>query len=215
MHEPTPIDHPLALGQPARRRRVWRRLAAGSVVTVLLAVALYAATRPIGSQAPTPPSAGATAIGGLEGAAVGAAAPDFVRLGSQEPLLFDLDGQPVRLADFAGRPLWIVFWATWCVPCQEEATDILAAYHAHQGDDLAVLAIDIQEPVAAVREFVRSHALDYTVALDPTATVRALFGGIGLPAHVFLDRRGVIRDRYLGQLTAPLMEQRLASILAP
>ena len=129
---------------------------------------------------------------------------------SADPLLVDLDGRPIRLADFAGRPLWIVFWATWCTPCQQEATDILAAFHAHRDDGLAVLAIDIQEPAAAVRAYVSGHDLDYTIGLDPTAAVRALYGGWGLPAHVFLDADGVIRDRYIGQLTAALMEQHLA-----
>ncbi len=216
MHDSGPLDPSLGQAPPVRARRLWRRVAAGSIVIVLVGVAAFVATRPLGSASSSPSPGPATAIGSIvEGVAVGQAPADFILPGSQEPLLVDLDGRPVRLADFAGRPLWIVFWATWCVPCQEEATDILAAFHAHRADGLAVLAIDIQEPTDTVRAYVQGHGLDYTVALDPTATVRARFGGVGLPAHVFLDRRGVIRDRYLGQMTAALMEQQLASIMAP
>jgi cytochrome c biogenesis protein CcmG/thiol:disulfide interchange protein DsbE len=214
MHDSKQLDPSLGQARRARTRPFRRRVAAGCIAIVLVGVAAFVATRPMGSASSAPPGR-ANAIGSVEeGVAVGQAPADFIRPGSQEPLLMDLDGRPVTLADFAGRPLWIVFWATWCVPCQEEATDILAAYHAHRPDGLAVLAIDIQEPTATVRAYVQGHDLDYTVALDPTATVRAQFGGVGLPAHVFLDRRGVIRDRYLGQLTAALMEQHLASIMA-
>jgi cytochrome c biogenesis protein CcmG/thiol:disulfide interchange protein DsbE len=147
------------------------------------------------------------------GPKVGQSAPDFVSADTQKPLLVGLDGNPIRLDDFAGKPLWIVFWATWCSPCQQEASDIRAAYHAHRADDLAVLAIDVQEPAAAARAFATSHDLDYAIGLDSTAAVKSLFGGWGLPAHFFLDDTGVIRDRYLGQLTAELMEQHLKSII--
>lgn len=186
---------------------------------MLVGAAAYAATLPLGGGSIVPPAAdaGLSAIGSaVEGVGIGQSAPDFLAGDSPaEPILADLDGKPLRLGDFAGRPLWIVFWATWCTPCQQEASDIRAAYHAHQADDLVVLAIDVQEPAAAVRAYALSHGLDYPIGLDPTAAVMTLYGGRGLPAHFFLDGRGVIRDRYAGQLTGELMEQHLLSIIGP
>jgi peroxiredoxin len=125
----------------------------------------------------------------------------------------DLSGRAIRIADFAGRPLWIVFWATWCTPCQQEAGDIRDLYQAHRSDDLAVLGVDVQEPTTAVREFVRSNGLDYAIGLDATAAVKDLYGQWVLPVHFFVDGHGVIRDRYLGQMTRELMEQHLRSIV--
>jgi peroxiredoxin len=149
-----------------------------------------------------------------EGVRIGASAPDFVGgEGGQEALLTAFDGRGIRLHDLAGKPLWIVFWATWCIPCQQEAGGIRAAYDAHRGEGLAVLAIDIQEPAAAVHEYAIAHDLDYAIGLDSTAAVKALYGGWGLPSHFFLDRNGVIRDRYLGQLTDELMERHLQTII--
>jgi cytochrome c biogenesis protein CcmG/thiol:disulfide interchange protein DsbE len=195
---------------------VAKRLAAGLGVMVLIGGAIYISTLPLGgpiaSRAPNP---SLNAMGSAaEGVGIGQSAPDFVGADdARKPLLVDLDGNPIRLIDFGGRPLWIIFWATWCTPCQQEASDIRALYHAHRDDDLAVLAIDIQEPAAAVRDYALSHGLDYPIGLDPTAAVRALYGGWGLPSHFFLDGNGVIRDRYLGQLTRELMEQHLGAIL--
>ena len=200
---------------PSARRRV-RRLSAGLGVVVLIAAAAYVSTRPLGGSPTTSlPEPGASTSRAGQGVAIGRSAPDFVRPSDQEPLLLDLEGGPIRLGDFAGRPLWIVFWATWCTPCQQEASDIRASYHAHRADDLEVLAIDVQEPAVAVREYTLSHDLDYAIGLDPTAGVKALYGSLGLPSHFFLDGEGVIRDRYIGQLTADLMEQHLQSIVAP
>ena len=185
---------------------------------VLVGALAYISTRPLGgsSTAPQIGSFGSPVVGGAAvGPGIGQRAPDFVSSDARKPLLVNLDGAPIRLGDFAGKPLWIVFWATWCIPCQEEASDIRAAYRAHRGEDLAVLAIDVQEPAAAVRAFALSHDLDYAIGLDPTAAVKTLYGGWGLPSHFFLGTDGVIRDRYLGQMTADLMEQHLRAILPP
>jgi cytochrome c biogenesis protein CcmG/thiol:disulfide interchange protein DsbE len=194
-----------------------RRVAVAVGLAAVFVAAVYLSTLRLGS-APTASRAGDASAGAIgtvmEGAGIGQSAPDFVAAeGEHQLLLDDLDGKPIRLRDFAGKPLWIVFWATWCTPCQEEASDIRASFRAHRDDDLAVLAVDIQEPAAAVREFALSHDLDYRIGLDATAGVRALYGGLGLPAHFFLDGNGVIRDRYFGQMTRELMEQHLRAII--
>jgi peroxiredoxin len=205
-----PVDQP-----HARRSARWFLGALGLVV--LIGSAAYVSTLPLGGPAAASRSADATfyALGtAVEGVGIGQAAPDFVTGDDHKPLLMDLDGKPIRLADFAGKPLWIVFWATWCIPCQEEVSDIRASYHAHADDGLDVLAIDIQEPTVAVREYALSHDIDYTIGLDSTGAVKDLYGAWGLPSHLFLDGHGVIRDRYLGQLTRELMEEHLIAIIA-
>jgi cytochrome c biogenesis protein CcmG, thiol:disulfide interchange protein DsbE len=202
-----PSDHrkPRA---PARRRA--RRFVVLLGVIVLIGAAAVVSNLGLGGAPNASP--GTSGVGADTG--IGQAAPDFVGAGGNgASLLMSLDGKPIRLGDFAGKPLWIVFWATWCTPCQQEASAIRNAYHAHRDDNLAVLAIDIQEPAAAVREYALSHDLDYAIGLDPSAAVKAMYGSLGLPSHYFLDGEGVIRDRYIGQLTADLMERHLQSIV--
>jgi cytochrome c biogenesis protein CcmG, thiol:disulfide interchange protein DsbE len=197
-------------------RPMARRILMGMGLIVMIGVAVYASTLRLGGARTESgsPSGSFYAVGTqVEGVAIGQSAPDFVDADHLAPLLVDLDGSPIRLDDFAGKPVWIVFWATWCIPCQQEASDIRAAYHAHLVDNLAVLAIDIQEPAAAVRDYARRHDLDYAIGLDPTAAVMALYGAWGLPSHFFLDSHGVIRERYFGQMTAEMMEQRLRAII--
>lgn len=214
MQGPTTTDQSEATRCRPRTRTTRRRAAVALGLVALIGIAAYVSTRPLGGgSASNALNADVPAVAAQQGLAIGQAAPDFVRAGDGEPLLVDLDGNPVHLGDFAGKPLWIVFWATWCTPCQEEAGDIGAAFHAHGSDDLQVLAIDIQEPAAAVRAYARRHELDYAIGLDPTGAVKALYGNLGLPSHIFLDGDGVIRDRYLGQLTADLMERHLRSII--
>ncbi|MBI2782251.1 MAG: TlpA family protein disulfide reductase [Chloroflexi bacterium] len=146
---------------------------------------------------------------------VGQFAPDFVGTSNGKQVrLTDVDGRPVRIEDFRGRPLWINFWATWCPPCQQETPDLRAAYEAHKAEGLVLLAIDIQEPIATVRDFYAKYALTYDIGLDPTGAVLATYNVFGLPTHYFVDRSGVIRDRYFGPLTRKQMDEKVALITA-
>lgn len=214
--EPPTGDPPDPAHRQASAHRWTRRFGAVLGLLAVLAAAAYLSTLPLGDPPTSMPTLDPDhAIGHVaRGVGIGEAAPDFMAADGTGSLLVDLDGNPIRLQDFAGRPLWIVFWATWCTPCQQEAPDIRDLYHAHRDDDLAVLAIDIQEPAAAVREYAIGQDLDYAIGLDPRAAVRDLYGGWGLPSHLFLDGDGTIRDRYLGQMTRALMEEHLRTIIA-
>jgi thiol-disulfide isomerase/thioredoxin len=146
-----------------------------------------------------------------DGLGLGQPAPELRSPDGQTNLLTGLDGRPILLADYRGRYVWIVFWATWCIPCQQEAPAIRAAALGH-ADDLTVVAIDEREPAAAAREFARVHDLDYPIGLDSTGAVMALFRASALPSHFFLDRTGLLVSRYAGQLTAEQMDAQLRGL---
>jgi peroxiredoxin len=198
-------------------RRSSRRVAVWICLVLAICAAAWVSTMRLGGGPSVLPAAGSlSAVGGTGvGPGIGQSAPDFVGADAQTALLSGLDGKPIRLADFAGKPLWIVFWATWCAPCEQEAVDIRSAYDGHRAQGLTVLAIDVQEPAVAAQAFALRHQLDYAIGLDSGAAVKALYGGWGLPSHFFVGADGVIKDRYLGQMTAELMEQHLLAILPP
>jgi cytochrome c biogenesis protein CcmG/thiol:disulfide interchange protein DsbE len=202
----------MTAGPPRDQRSSRSSVLVAALPAVALAILTFVGTRPLGSQVPIDGAAGPSGARAI-GIAVGDRAPDFTRPDGS-PALFGLDQRPVRLADFAGKPLWIVFWATWCTPCYEEAPEIEAATRAHAASGLQVLAIAVQDPATSVRDFTNRFGLQYAVALDTTAAVRDRYGGWGLPIHFFVDGTGTIRDRYIGQLSAQGMEEHLRSILS-
>ncbi len=185
------------------------------VVVGAAALLLVALTQPFGSQAPANalprPGADFYVIGSeTTGLEIGQKAPDFV--GADGSRLRDLDGRTVALEDLRGSPVWVFFWATWCPPCQQETPDIQRAWEDHRDDGLVVLAIDVQEPGEVVAEYGRTYGLTYRIGLDPTAAVMGTYRVFGLPTHYFIDRDGVIRDRYFGPLTREQMDQRIEVI---
>jgi cytochrome c biogenesis protein CcmG/thiol:disulfide interchange protein DsbE len=186
------------------------RLLVGLGTAVALAGLLYLSTLPLGGHAR--PSF--YAIGSAEpGMQVGQIAPGSAQAPDSPLALTDLDGAPMELARFVGRPMWIIFWKTACEPCEVEARDVAAAYAAHRSDRLVVLGIDVWDPAEEIRGYVKSHALTFPIAVDTTSTVMDAYGVWGAPTHYFIDSTGIIEDRYFGPMTRDLIEESLHRII--
>lgn len=114
-------------------------------------------------------------------------------------------GAPLPMRRFAGKPLLLNFWATWCPPCVEELPllDRFAQEHAAKGWQVLGLAADQEAPV---RAFLQRLPLRFPVALAGFAGIelsRQLGNtGGGLPFTVALDEGGRVLHRKIGQLSA-------------
>ena len=110
-----------------------------------------------------------------------------------------LDGQgTVSLAEFRGRPLLVNFWASWCVPCEEEAPALQGAWEEHRGDGLVVVGINFDDLRADARAFVRKHGATYPNAVDRDKKAVAAYGLLAVPESFFVDRQGRIVGRIRG-----------------
>ncbi len=149
----------------------------------------------------------------VPGIQVGQVAPGTARAGSGPLDLTDLEGAPVDLADLEGRPIWVIFWKTACEPCETEAPEVAAAYAAHRADGLVVIGIDVWDSAAVVQDYAESHPLDYPIAVATSSAAMDAYGVWGAPTHYFIDRAGIIRDRYFGPLTRALIDESLGRII--
>lgn len=109
-----------------------------------------------------------------------------------------LEGQPRTLADFAGRPLIVNLWASWCAPCLDEmpALDALARELAPQG--WAFIALNHGEMPERVRRFAQELGLAGPVLLDREQATLPAWGGRSLPATFIFDAQGRPRRRAQG-----------------
>jgi cytochrome c biogenesis protein CcmG/thiol:disulfide interchange protein DsbE len=132
----------------------------------------------------TAAAGGATTIGRPR-TQVGNPAPDF-----QLP---KIDGATVSLADLRGKPAVIVFWASWCSSCKEEAPRINALAAQYERKGVRVLGINVKDSPAGAEVGVKEFGIRYPVARDPDASVARAYGVRGTPTVIFLDRKGVVR----------------------
>ncbi len=139
------------------------------------------------------------------GGRIGSPAPDFT--------LTDLDGAPVRLADLAGRPVIVNFWASWCGPCVREFPLLDAAAKAHVADGLAVVGIVYEDTAADARQFVNQRGAAWPALLDPGSAVARAYGIYGPPETFFIGRDGRVAGRQIGELSGADLTRQLATIL--
>jgi thiol-disulfide isomerase/thioredoxin len=109
------------------------------------------------------------------------------------------DGTRQSLSAYAGRPVLLNFWATWCVPCVAEMPE-LDRLAAAAGPRLAVLPVSADRggiPVA--QRFLRGHGLSHLPALaDPESEAVHALGLAGFPTTLLLDARLRLRARLEG-----------------
>ena len=118
----------------------------------------------------------------------------------------DLDDRRMTLSDLRGRPVVINFWATWCTSCAVEMPILEQQRMAHKEDDLAIVAVNVGESTRDAREFIESLELfDFVLAMDPDLTISDAYSVRGMPHSLFIDREGLIRAEYRGQLDEETM----------
>ena len=111
-------------------------------------------------------------------------------------------GRQVSLAAYAGRPVIVNFFASWCVPCQHE-TPLLAGFFAAHHGQIQVIGIDSNDTTAIALKFVRAEHVGYPVAADPfPAKTATSYGVLALPQTFFLNGRHQIVRHIAGQVTA-------------
>lgn len=136
---------------------------------------------------------------------VGVAPPEFSAT--------TVTGEAFRLADLAGRPIWLTFGATWCSQCRAEAPDLQATWKRYAPAGLAVVSIWIEEGDADVRDYAARVGLDFTMIADPSTALASRYRIYGLPTHFFISPDGTIQEIRLGGLRAEEMDRLARSIL--
>jgi len=110
-------------------------------------------------------------------------------------------GSRVTLASYAGQPVIINFFASWCSPCQRE-TPLLAKFYLSNHGRVRVLGIDSNDQTALALQFARKTGVRYPVGFDPyPAATTISYRVLALPQTFFLNAQHRIVLHVVGALT--------------
>ena len=133
---------------------------------------------------------------------VGREAPDIT--------IAALDGRVESLASYRGTPLVVNFWASWCVPCRQEAPVLNAAAAKYRGR-IQFVGVDIQDSDSAARSYQAEVQSPYPVG--PASRGSYLEWGVTAPPETFfINRQGVVISRILGPVDARRLDVYLSQL---
>ena len=162
---------------------------------MLKSVTLYTALLLTANAAAAEPALEALRQGDMKELAVHEAARDV-----PGTVLVDLDGTELTLADFAGEPVVLNLWATWCGPCREEMPS-LDRLQAQMGDRIEVVTVATgRQSADGIRRFFDQVGAENLPTLtDPKGALAEGLAVTGLPATILLDAEG----REVARLSGP------------
>ncbi len=129
--------------------------------------------------------------------------------------LSGLSGGHVSAPWKSGHGAVLIFFASWCGPCQKEMPEVAKYVRHHNEGSIRVIGIDAQDQLGAAQRFVAKSGVTFPVAFDPHSAVAAgLFNFVTLPETAFVNARGVVKQVYFGAIPKDQLAKGLAALRA-
>ena len=124
-----------------------------------------------------------------------------------------VNGKNESLTDYRDKVVLVNNWATWCPPCKAEIPTLEAYYKAHAINGFMIVGIEAGESQADVSKFVQEHEMTYPVWFDLKTAALDAFKNQNLPSSYVIDRKGVIRLAWVGEISQAMLEKYVTPLL--
>ena len=122
-------------------------------------------------------------------------------------------GGSASIADFRGQWVLMNVWASWCIPCEDEAPDLVAFQREHAGDDFTILGVNTQDGTDDALEFVREFELNYPSIRDGSGDYADELGATGVPESILIDPEGNVAYSRPGQIDRELLDTQVLPLI--
>ncbi len=134
---------------------------------------------------------------------IDAFAPDFI--------LESISGEWIQLSELRGKVVIIIFWATWCGPCRVEMPAFQSRYESFS-KELVVLAINEQDTLEDIREFMEELGLSFYALIDVDGSAHRDYVVRGFPTTFLVDAEGILQIQHIGVMTENQLDDYLAEV---
>ena len=109
------------------------------------------------------------------------------------------DGRRISLSDYVGKghPVVMDVWASWCVPCRKEISNLHKLYQQYHKDGLEIVGVFIKDSPENLRKMVKDEQIDWPQIMDEAGDILKLYGAVQIPQIILFDAEGTIVRRNL------------------
>jgi cytochrome c biogenesis protein CcmG, thiol:disulfide interchange protein DsbE len=149
-----------------------------------------------------------------EGGDLAAAANRGDRPEAPEFALERLDGEgDLALSSLEGKAVVLNFWASWCLPCKDEAPFLETLWQENRDRGLVVVGLDAKDFRRDARSFAERFGLTFPLVFDGPGETLGGFGVTGFPETFVLDREGRVVQAFLGDVSSDDEKQELRAAI--
>lgn len=129
----------------------------------------------------------------------------------------DLNGDTLKLSDFAGQVVVLNVWASWCAPCRAEAGALEEVALQFDGKGVQFIGLNTRDSQAAAQAFTRNFGVTYPSMVDTDGRIQLLFNDSlppqAIPSTIVIDQQGRVAARALGTVTSATLRAMIEPLL--
>ncbi len=116
-------------------------------------------------------------------------------------------GDKLKRSDLRGKAVVLNFWASWCIPCRDEAPILESSWKRYKDKPVVFVGIDVWDDKDSALSYIKQFGGGYVNGIDPKGEIAVDYGVGGVPETYFIDASGKIMDKYTGPLTEEMIDQ--------
>ena len=124
--------------------------------------------------------------------------------------------QPTPSQQYAGKVIYLDFWASWCSPCRTSFPLLNKLHEKLKAQGFEVVAINLDEDKASAEKFLQKFPVDFTVLRDANGEWADQFVVESMPTAFIIDKQGVVQKIHHGFASGDIneLEEKITQLLA-
>ena len=124
------------------------------------------------------------------------------------------DGKTVNLSDLRGKVVLVNFWASWCIPCSQEAPDLENAWRQYKDKNVVFVVVDYVDTETEAHAYLTRYDITYLNGADLGTRISQAYRIRGVPETYIVNKAGKLSATFIGPTTLDQIRAKIDPLLS-